>query len=103
MYIFEPSHSYWLLCSKHFIFVFEVTRSPTVIPLIQSIDLLSTTLWRTTGPDIKLGRENLIKLFFFATAQTNFSFLSNFYDQTDGVTMRSPLAPVLACLFTPRR
>ena len=48
------------------------------------------------NPDIKLGRENLTKLFFFATAQTHFSFLGNFYDQIDGVAMGSPLAPVLA-------
>ena len=48
------------------------------------------------NPDIKLGRENLTKLFFFATAQTHFSFLGNVYDQIDGVAMGSPLAPVLA-------
>ena len=51
------------------------------------------------NPDIKLGRENLTKLFLFATAQTHFSFLGNFYDQIDGVAMGSPLAPVLANLF----
>ena len=51
------------------------------------------------NPDIKLGRENLTKLFFFATAQTHFSFLGNFYDQIDGVAMGSPLASVLANLF----
>ena len=37
--------------------------------------------------DIKLGRENLTKLFFFATAQTHFSFLENFYNEIDGVAM----------------
>ena len=41
----------------------------------------------------------LIELCFFATAQTHFSFLGNFYDQIDGVAMGSPLAPVLAHLF----
>ena len=51
------------------------------------------------NPDIKLGRENLTKLFFFATAQTHFSFLGNFYDQIDGVAMGFPLAPVLGNLF----
>ena len=51
------------------------------------------------NPDIKLGRENLTELFLFATAQTHFSFLGNFYDQIDGVAMGSPLAPVLANLF----
>ena len=39
------------------------------------------------------------KLFFFATGQTHFSFLGNFYNQIDGVAMGSLLAPVLANLF----
>ena len=51
------------------------------------------------GNDLKLGRENLTKLFFFATAQTHFCFLGNFFDQIGGVAMGSPLAPVLANLF----
>lgn len=54
----------------------------------------------TFGSEVtKLGRENLTELFFFATAQTHFSFLGNFYDQIDGVAMGSPLALVLANLF----
>jgi len=32
----------------------------------------------------------------FATAQTHFLFKGYFYDQVDGVSMGSPLAPVLA-------
>ena len=51
------------------------------------------------NPDIKLGRGNLTKIYFFATAQTHFLFLGNFYDQIDGEAMDSPLAPVLANLF----
>ena len=51
------------------------------------------------NPVIKLGRDNLTKLIFFATAQTHFSFLGNFYYQINGVAMGSPLAPVLANLF----
>ena len=46
------------------------------------------------NPDIKIGRENLTKLFFFATAQTHVFFLGNLYFQIDGVAMGSPLAPV---------
>ena len=65
---------------------------------IESIDLAVDYIIKG-NPDIKLGRENLTKLFFFATAQTHFSFLGNFYDQIDGVAMGSPLAPVLANLF----
>ena len=51
------------------------------------------------NPDIKLGRGNLTKIYFFATAQTHFLFLGNFYDQIDGEAMGSPFVPVLANLF----
>ena len=43
----------------------------TNIPLIESIDLAVDYIMKD-DPDIKLGRENLTKLFFFATAQTHF-------------------------------
>ena len=77
---------------------FDVESLFTNIPLIESINLAVDYIMKG-NPDIKLGRENLAKLFFFATAQTHFSFLGNFYDQIDGVAMGSPLAPVLANLF----
>ena len=56
-----------------------------------SIDLAVDYIMKG-NPDNKLGRGNLTKLFFFATAQTHFFFLGNFYDQIDGVAMGSPLA-----------
>ena len=34
-----------------------------------------------------------------ATSQTHFLYDGSFHDQIDGVSMRSPLAPVLANLF----
>ena len=77
---------------------FDVESLFTNIPLIESIDLAVDYIMKG-NPDIKLGRENVTKLFLFATAQTHFSFLGNFYDQIDGVAMGSPLAPVLANLF----
>ena len=81
-----------------FMVSFDVESLFTNIPLIESINLAVDYIMKG-NPDIKLGRENLTKLFFFATAQTQFSFLGNFYDQIDGVAMGSPLAPVLANLF----
>ena len=77
---------------------FDVEGLFTSIPLIKSIDLAVDYIMKG-NPDIKLGGENLTKLFFFATAQTHFSFLGNVYDQIDWVAMGSSLAPVLANLF----
>ena len=81
-----------------FMVSFDVESLFTNITLIESINLAVDYIMKG-NPDIKLGRENLTKLFFFAIAQTHFSFLGNFYDQIDGVAMGSPLAPVLANLF----
>ena len=46
----------------------------------------------------KLSKSELGSLFTTATTQTHFIFYS-FYDQIDGIAMRSPLAPALANLF----
>ena len=50
--------------------------------------------------DLKLSNTELKSLFSIATAQTHFLFKGSFYDQIDGVAMGSPLAPVLANLFS---
>jgi len=42
-------------------------------------------------------------LFSFATSKTHFLFNGKFYDQVDGVAMGSPLAPILAFSWFPRR
>jgi len=49
--------------------------------------------------DIKLSATELKTLLRFATAQTHFLFKGSYYDQVDGVSMGSPLAPVLVNLF----
>jgi len=49
--------------------------------------------------DITLSATELKTLSHFATSQTHFLFKGSFYDQVDGVSMGSPLAPVLANLF----
>ena len=47
-------------------------------------------------PDLKNSRQELKKLFEFATSGTHFLFDGNYYDQIDGVAMGSPM---LANLF----
>ena len=43
-------------------------------------------------PNIRISRNDLKELFMWATAKTLFLFDGEFYDQTDGVAMGSPLA-----------
>ena len=49
--------------------------------------------------DLKISRIDLQRRFQFATSQANFIFNGNMYDQNDGVTMGSLLAPSLANIF----
>ena len=49
--------------------------------------------------NIKFSKAQLRKLFSFATSQTHFLFNDQYFDQTDGLSMGSPLGPTLANLF----
>ena len=46
-----------------------------------------------------MNRNELKKLFEFATSKSHFLFNNEIFDQVDGVAMSSPLAPVLANIF----
>ena len=48
---------------------------------------------------MNIPKTQLKKLFVFATSQTHVLFNNEIYDQTDGVTIGSPLGPALANLF----
>ena len=52
-----------------------------------------------TKTKFKISQPGLKKLFQFATSGKRFIFEGKFYDQIDGVAMRSPLGPVLANCF----
>ena len=51
------------------------------------------------NPQLKVTKRELKQLFNFASSGTHFIFNGSFYDQIHGVSMRSPLGPVLANLF----
>ena len=77
---------------------FDVTSLFTNIPLAETIDL-AVEVVMSNNPNIKITKEQLTKLFYFATSKSQFLFNNEFFDQIDGVAMGSPLAPVLANLF----
>ena len=81
-----------------FLISFDVTSLFTNIPLEETIKLAVDVIIEKDR-DNKFSREQLTKLFEFATLRTNSSFEGEMYDQTDGVAMGSPLAPILANLF----
>ena len=84
--------------SKKFLVSYNLTSLFTSIPLQETIDI-AINLTFNPNPNLNITKKELKKLFLFATSQTHFIFNSKFYNQIDGVTMGSPLAPVLANIF----
>ena len=84
--------------NSKYIVSFDVKSLFTNIPLTETIDIALDLLF-TQQPNFHINRYDLKQLFNIATSQTHFLFNEHFYDQTDGVAMGSPLAPVLANLF----
>ena len=85
------------LTNKFFV-SYDVTSLFTNIPLNETINHAVDLIFQA-NPNIKINKFNLTKLFKFCTSQTHFLFNGNYYNQTDGVAMGSPLAPVLANIF----
>ena len=68
------------------------------IPLQETIDI-AINRSSNHNPNLKITRNKLQKLFLFATPQTHLIFNSKFYNQIDGISLGSPLAPVFANIF----
>ena len=51
------------------------------------------------NPQLKVTKRELKQFFNFVTSGTHFILNGSFYDQVDGISMESPLGPVLANLF----
>ena len=81
-----------------FMVSYDVQSLFTNIPLHETIDLAVDILLENK-PDLKISRDNFVKLFHFATSKSQFLFDGEYFEQRDGVAMGSPLAPILANLF----
>ena len=71
----------------------------TDIPLQETVDIAINVIFNHNH-HLNINKKELKKPFLFATSQTHFIFNSKFYNHFDGVAMSSPLAPVLANIFT---
>ena len=81
-----------------FLISFDVTSLFTNIPLEETINIAVGTIFENY-PNVKFTRKELQKLFKIATSETHFIFSNEIYDQIDGDSMGSHLAPILANLF----
>ena len=84
--------------NNKFLISFDVESLFTNIPLNETINLAVDKIL-DNRKDLKISRIDLCKLFNFATSGTHFLFNNQYYEQTDGVAMGSPLAPILANFF----
>ena len=67
---------------------FEVVSLFTIVPIVDSLELL-----------IQHFEANILALFKHALTSTYFCFDGQFYEQTDGIAMGSPLSLVIANFF----
>ena len=81
--------------SGKFLVSYDVTSLFTNIPLQETIDIAINLIFNHI-PNLNITKKELKKPFLFATSQIHFLFNGKFYNQIDGVTMDSPLAPVFA-------
>ena len=84
--------------SKKFLVSYDVTSLFTNIPLQETIDTAVNLIFNP-NPNLNITTIELEKLFPFATSLIHFIFNSKFYNQVDGVAMRSPSSPVLPNIF----
>ena len=78
--------------------LYGVSSLFTSIPLNETIEIAVNLIF-DKYPDLKIKRQELKKLFEFATSGTHFLFDGSYYDKIDGIAMGSPLGPVLGNLF----
>ena len=78
---------------------FDVVSLFTNIPLIETVEICLDKLFSNSDKVHNLTREDLKKLIIFAAQENHFIFNNKIYDQVDGVSMGSPLGPILANIF----
>ncbi len=75
---------------------FDITSLYTNIPIDETIDIILKQLYEIRPTPPPIDRTDFERLLTFATKNSHFLFDGKMYDQIDGVSMGSPLAPLLA-------
>ena len=78
---------------------FDVVSLFTNIPLEETVDICLNRLYANTDKVSNISRTNLKKMILYASKESHFLLDGKIYDQIDGVSMGSPLGPILANIF----
>ena len=83
---------------------YDITLLFTYVPLEETISILAdrafTDHWFNKTHELNLSKSQLVDLLRAATKRQLFQFDGNLYEQTDKAAMGSPVAPLLANIFT---
>ena len=82
---------------KSFLYSFDVSSLFTMIPSDETIEITLDYVFENKEKVEWLSRTKIKKV--LTTKETNFIFNDKVYDQIDGVTKGSPLAPILTNIF----
>ncbi|CAF3447999.1 unnamed protein product [Rotaria sp. Silwood1] len=74
---------------------FDIASLYTNVPLTETIDIILKHLYDGHAKPPTISREDMKELLDLATEKSHFLFNGQLYDQIDGVSMGSPLAPLL--------
>ena len=85
--------------SEFFMESLDVDPLFTIIPLEETIDICTNTLFENTEKVAGLSNVEFKELLSPATKESYFIFNGKLYKQVDGVTLGSPLGPTLANSF----
>ncbi|CAF4860100.1 unnamed protein product [Rotaria socialis] len=85
--------------SKHRMVSFDVSSLYTNVPINETIEIILNSLYVIQPIPPIMKRDDMKELLIFATKNSHFLFDGKVYDQIDGVSMGSPLAPLLAEIF----
>ena len=78
---------------------FDISSLFTNVPLVEALNLCSDRRKNNYSEHLIVEEVGFRELLSFATSNVHFLFNNEWYKQTDGVAMGSPLAPTLASVF----
>ena len=79
---------------------FDIISLFTNIPVDETISICLDKMFKNTDDKVNnLSREQFRKILCYCVKQNHFMYEDSVYDQVDGVSMGSPLGPVMANIF----